>query len=55
MSQKHVCKCCGGSGKVKCPRCDGQGTIEKKDSCYYCNGEKEVTCPACNGVGTVED
>lgn len=57
MSEKHVCKCCGGKGKVKCPICGGFGTMDdkKNSTCYYCQGEKEVECPACNGAGMVED
>lgn len=45
----------GGRGKVKCPRCDGYGTMEKKSACYYCIGRKEVECPVCGGTGMVDD
>lgn len=55
MGEKHVCQCCGGKGKVKCPRCDGYRTMSDKSTCYYCQGDKEVDCPACNGTGLVED
>lgn len=57
MGEKRSCRCCGGSGKVKCPRCDGYGTMDdkKKSTCYYCQGDKVVDCPACDGTGMVED
>ena len=50
----HRCKCCGGRGKVRCPRCEGDGTIQGS-KCYYCQGEGEVKCKACDGKGEVED
>lgn len=57
MSEKHECRCCGGTGKVKCPRCDGYGTMDDKEhsTCYYCQGEKVIECPACGGTGVIED
>ena len=57
MSKKHMCKCCNGSGKVKCHRCGGYGTMDdkKKSICYYCQGHKEIECPACKGTGMIEE
>ena len=51
----RLCKNCAGSGRSKCPRCDGHGTMESKKTCYYCNGERAVDCPACDGTGKIED
>ena len=51
----HTCKNCGGSGKSKCPRCDGYGTMTSGETCYYCQGAKMVECPACDGNGQIED
>lgn len=57
MSESHVCKCCGGKGKMKRPVCGGYGTMDNKEksTCYYCQGEKEVECTACNGTGMVKN
>lgn len=57
MDRKYVCQCCGGTGKVKCPRCNGYGIMDNKDKsiCYYCQGHKKVVCPACGGTGMVKD
>lgn len=49
------CKHCGGSGKAKCPRCDGHGTMTSKEICYYCQGDGKVSCPSCNGSGKIDD
>ena len=51
----RLCKNCSGSGRSKCPRCDGHGTMESKKTCYYCNGERAVDCPACDGTGKIEE
>lgn len=51
----HSCRHCGGSGMMKCPRCDGTGTFHDGSTCYYCNGAKEVTCNACGGTGIIRD
>ena len=57
MANKHICKYCGGSGKVKCPRCDGYGVMNdnQKSTCYYCQGRKQIVCTACDGKGIIED
>ena len=51
---KHLCRHCGGSGHVKCPRCDGTGKLGK-DTCYACDGDRVVECPVCHGEKYVED
>ena len=57
MGQKRDCKCCNGTGKIRCRICGGYGTMDdqKKSTCYYCQGAKGVDCPACVGTGKVED
>ena len=55
MATYHTCRNCGGSGSVRCPRCDGYGTMDTGDTCYYCQGAKTVVCPSCNGTGKVQD
>ena len=51
----HSCKCCSGSGMMKCPRCGGTGRFNDGSRCYYCGGNGKVTCSACNGKGIIED
>ncbi len=51
----HSCRCCGGSGQMKCPRCDGTGTFIDGTTCYYCKGKGRVECSACDGKGRIED
>jgi hypothetical protein len=63
VAQKQ-CGPCGGSGKIKCPICEGSGTCAfckgKVDPanicctngvCGACMGRKESACPICNGTG----
>ncbi len=39
---------CGGSGRVKCPRCHGSGTTSTAHvRCTQCNGQGTVRCPDC--------
>ena len=40
------------SKKVKCPRCNGKGTIKQGSGIPFSDG-KEITCPNCNGTGYV--
>ena len=51
---EHRCRACGSTGKVTCPRCGGNGIIQRM-KCYYCQGEGQVKCKACNGTGVVKD
>ena len=51
---EHTCGCCGGSGKVTCPRGGGDGKIQG-ETCYYCQGDGKTECKACDGTGTVND
>lgn len=51
----HSCSCCSGSGKMKCPRCDGTGSFTDGSKCYYCQGAGRVECKACDGTGIIRD
>lgn len=51
----HTCSCCSGTGKMKCPRCDGTGSFTSGETCYYCQGSGKVECSGCNGKGIIED
>jgi len=44
------CSECGGSGRIECENCDGEGTRE----CYTCDGNGRVECDDCNGEGKEE-
>ena len=48
---EHTCGCCGGSGKVTCPRCASVLFYLKLQKKNY--GKTE--CKACDGTGTVND
>jgi len=55
-----LCSLCDGTGRTKCPSCDGAATfvIERnqgKDnlSCRKCEGTGEINCPTCSGTGEV--
>jgi DnaJ-class molecular chaperone len=54
-----ICSACKGDGEVKCPKCNGTGTIPVK--CDECKGTGKLTyesriveCDICNGKGTVQ-
>lgn len=51
----NPCSCCGGSGTITCPSCNGTGKQwagwGKETTCDECGGSGEVTCSACNGSG----
>lgn len=47
-----TCAVCGGSGKVECPACNGEGGDEN-DTCFFCDGNGSVECTECNGEGKV--
>jgi hypothetical protein len=42
------CTNCGGSGKVRCPRCQAGA---QQGSCGTCVGSGAVPCPSCSGRG----
>lgn len=51
----HSCRCCSGSGMMRCPRCAGTGSFTDGSTCYYCKGAGEVECNACGGTGIIRD
>ncbi len=52
------CSCCGGSGSITCPSCDGSGEKwagwGETTTCDECGCTGEVTCSACNGSGEAD-
>ncbi len=63
--QVEKCIGCKGTGKIKCPICDGRGVIQKQvitidkkgieplSECYDCHGTGKLLCKLCGGVGMV--
>lgn len=70
-SRKEKCAPCGGTGVVKCARCDGKGSVIVKETepCPICAGEDagvygstkkgyekaEVECNNCRGTGELRE
>jgi len=57
---KQRCHRCHGSGRAKCPICNGTGEVAqgaddngnpKFGRCAGCFGLKTMRCPVCNGEG----
>lgn len=58
-----MCERCGGSGMMKCPACNGFGSVEEMADCPACEGSgkhqwkitrgPEAPCPKCLGTGKV--
>ena len=54
-----ACTTCGGTGKVTCPTCHGQGFSvrvaddgqETRRLCGFCGGDRNIRCGACRGTG----
>jgi hypothetical protein len=55
ISYTMKCPECGGSGKIPCFMCDGQGKIYTKPegwmTCPWCHGAGYEECPWCRGTG----
>ncbi len=62
-----LCHACKGSGKMKCPSCEGSGREQyvdgyyasgeeriKTGACSECSGSGKVDCPECDGQGKME-
>jgi hypothetical protein len=55
------CSACGGTGKVTCPTCHGEGFFSRVSEtgetvrrlCAYCGGDRKVRCGACHGTGEI--
>ena len=56
---KKDCDQCGGSGRIPCPACKGEGKIvtriEAAGPCPHCSGagQSREPCPQCFGKGTI--
>ena len=46
-SHYMVCPRCHGTGRIRCPLCQGQ--VNKSETCIYCKGDEKVECPKCGG------
>lgn len=62
-----TCQNCRGTGKIKCPDCDGTGREQYEEgyyasgverirtvACPECRGTGQISCPDCEGIGKVE-
>ncbi|KAG2428613.1 hypothetical protein HYH02_014314 [Chlamydomonas schloesseri] len=44
------CALCSGSGKIRCPTCDGKGRVNRIDKLVLPKGENPVHCLTCRGT-----
>jgi len=61
LRKYNVCKHCKGtggepgSGKRKCPECDGAGQIQQTKRTFFGTFSQIITCPKCFGEGQVHE
>lgn len=54
FSRYEACEVCGGkggTGRVTCPTCRGQGRVQRRTSSVFGQFMQVSTCPACGGEG----
>ena len=61
QSQPRTCGACGGSGRERCPSCQGRGSwydpprgandVPQLSRCTYCTSAGTVQCTSCGGSG----